>query len=73
MMQVAQVIFMETGTLDLGDRRRTFLRAIQIVDLYHAREHVALIANLVYGSGTIKSKERTEPAANNSTPQMSRP
>lgn len=33
-----------------------FYGAIQIVDLYHAREHLALIAKLVYGASAIKSK-----------------
>jgi hypothetical protein len=58
MSRAAQVIV-------LGDRARWiwgiaeehFYGAIQIVDFYHAREHVALIADLVYGTGTIKSKE----------------
>jgi hypothetical protein len=33
-----------------------FYGAIQIVDLYHARKHLALIAKLVYGASAIKSK-----------------
>lgn len=43
-----------------GIAEEHFYGAIQIVDLYHAREHLALIANLVYGTGTIKSKEWME-------------
>ena len=34
-----------------------FYGAIQIVDLYHAREHLAAIAKMVYGASNIKSKE----------------
>jgi hypothetical protein len=34
-----------------------FYGAIQIVDLYHAREHLAAIAKLVYGTSAIKSNE----------------
>ena len=48
----------------LGDRahwiwaiaEEYFYGAIQIVDLYHAREHLALIAKLVYEASAIKSK-----------------
>jgi hypothetical protein len=34
-----------------------FHGAIQIVDLYHAREHLAKVANLVYGATNKKSQE----------------
>ena len=74
MSRAAQVIVLGDGARWIwGIAEEHFYGAIQIVDLYHAREHVALIANLVYGTGTIKSKEWMEAAVNNSTPEMSRP
>lgn len=61
MSRAAQVIVLGDGARWIwGIAEEHFYGAIQIVDLYHAREHVALIANLVYGSGTIKSKEWME-------------
>jgi hypothetical protein len=44
-------------TLDLGIAEEHFYGAIQIVDLYHAREHLGVIAKIVYGASAIKSKE----------------
>jgi len=61
MSRAAQVIVLGDGARWIwGIAEEHFYGAIQIVDLYHAREHVALIANLVYGTGTIKSKEWME-------------
>jgi hypothetical protein len=40
-----------------GIAEEHFYGAIQIVDLYHAREHLAVIAKIVYGASAIKSKE----------------
>ena len=40
-----------------GIAEEHFYGAIQIVDLYHAREHLAAIAKIVYGASAIKSKE----------------
>jgi hypothetical protein len=37
-----------------------FYGATQIVDLYHAREHLAAVAKIVYGSSAIKSKQWME-------------
>ncbi len=34
-----------------------FPEAIQIVDLYHAREHLAHLARIVYGEGSYRSKQ----------------
>jgi hypothetical protein len=33
-----------------------FYGAIQIVDLYHARQHLIILANLVYGAASVKAK-----------------
>lgn len=43
-----------------GIAEEHFYGAIQIVDLYHAREHLAVIAKIVYGANAIKSKEWME-------------
>jgi hypothetical protein len=59
--RAAQVIVLGDGAHWIwGIAEEHFYGAIQIVDLYHAREHLALIANLVYGTGAIKSKEWME-------------
>lgn len=42
-----------------GIAEEHFPGAIQIVDLYHAREHLANLGKLVYGSNSQKSKEWT--------------
>ena len=56
--RAAQVIVLGDGAHWIwGIAEEHFYGAIQIVDLYHAREHLALIANLVYGTGAIKSKQ----------------
>ena len=61
MSRAAQVIVLGDGARWIwGIAEEHFYGAIQIVDLYHAREHLALIANLVYGTGAIKSKEWME-------------
>src|SRR5437660_10413334 len=61
MTRAAKVIVLGDGARWIwGIAEEHFYGAIQIVDLYHAREHVALIAQLVYGTGTIKSKEWME-------------
>src|SRR5207244_1017986 len=55
--RAAQVIVLGDGAHWIwGIAEEHFYGAIQIVDLYHAREHLALIAKLVYGAATIKSK-----------------
>ena len=59
--RAAQVIVLGDGAHWIwGIAEEHFYGAIQIVDLYHAREHLALIANLIYGTGAIKSKEWME-------------
>jgi hypothetical protein len=59
--RAAQVIVLGDGARWIwGIAEEHFYGAIQIVDLYHAREHLAVIANLVYGSGAIKSKQWME-------------
>ena len=59
--RAAQVIVLGDGAHWIwGIAEEHFYGAIQIVDLYHAREQLALIANLVYGTGAIKSKEWME-------------
>ena len=56
--RAAQVIVLGDGAHWIwGIAEEHFYGAIKIVDLYHAREHLALIANLVYGTGAIKSKQ----------------
>jgi hypothetical protein len=58
MMRAAQVVVLGDGARWIwGIAEEHFYGAIQIVDLYHAREHLALIAKLVYGASAIKSKE----------------
>jgi hypothetical protein len=57
MSRAAQVIVLGDGARWIwGIAEEHFYGAIQIVDLYHAREHLALIAKLVYGASVIKSK-----------------
>jgi len=59
--RAAKVIVLGDGAHWIwGIAEEHFYGAIQIVDLYHAREHLALIAKLVYGAGAIKSKEWME-------------
>ena len=59
--RAAKVIVLGDGARWIwGIAEEHFYGAIQIVDLYHAREHLALIANLVYGTGAIKSKQWME-------------
>jgi hypothetical protein len=55
--RAAQVVVLGDGARWIwGIAEEHFHGAIQIVDLYHAREHLALIAKLVYGASAIKSK-----------------
>ena len=55
--RAAQVVVLGDGARWIwGIAEEHFYGAIQIVDLYHAREHLALIAKLVYGASAIKSK-----------------
>jgi hypothetical protein len=57
MSRAAQDIVVGDGARWIwGIAEEHFYGAIQIVDLYHAREHLALIAKLVYGASVIKSK-----------------
>jgi hypothetical protein len=59
--RAAQVIVLGDGARWIwGIAEEHFYGAIQIVDFYHAREHLTVIANLVYGSGAIKSKQWME-------------
>lgn len=56
-MRAAQVVVLGDGARWIwAIAEEHFYGAIQIVDLYHAREHLALIAKLVYGASAIKSK-----------------
>lgn len=56
--RAAKVIMLGDGALWIwGIAEEHFYGAIQIVDLYHAREHLAVIAKLVYGTSAIKSKQ----------------
>jgi hypothetical protein len=57
-MRAAQVVILGDGAHWIGGiAEEHFYGAIQIVDLYHAREHLAVIAKIVYGASAIKSKE----------------
>jgi hypothetical protein len=56
--RAAKVIILGDGAHWIwGIAEEHFYGAIQIVDLYHAREHLAAIAKLVYGTSAIKSDE----------------
>lgn len=56
--RAAKVIVLGDGAHWIwGIAEEHFYGAIQIVDLYHAREHLAVIAKIVYGASAIKSKE----------------
>ena len=59
--RAAKVIILGDGAHWIwGIAEEHFYGAIQIVDLYHAQEHLAVIAKLVYGTSAIKSKEWME-------------
>ena len=56
--RAAQVIIIGDGApwiWNIADEH--FPGAVQIVDLYHAREHLANLSNVVYGAETEKSKQ----------------
>ncbi|MGH9198933.1 MAG: ISKra4-like element ISDesp4 family transposase, partial [Acidimicrobiia bacterium] len=56
--RAAQVIVLGDGAHWIwGIAEEHFYGAIQIVDLYHAREHLAAIAKNVYGASALKSKQ----------------
>lgn len=56
--RAAKVVILGDGAHWIwGIAEEHFYGAIQIVDLYHAREHLAAIAKIVYGANAIKSKE----------------
>ena len=56
--RAAQVIVLGDGARWIwGIAEEQFYGAIQIVDLYHAREHLAAIAKSVYGASALKSKQ----------------
>jgi hypothetical protein len=56
--RAAKVVILGDGAHWIwGIAEEHFYGAIQIVDLYHAREHLAVIAKIVYGANAIKSKE----------------
>jgi hypothetical protein len=56
--RAAKVIILGDGAHWIwGIAEEHFYGAIQIVDLYHARGHLAAIAKIVYGASAIKSKE----------------
>jgi hypothetical protein len=56
--RAAKVIILGDGAHWIwGIAEEHFYGAIQIVDLYHARERLAAIANMVYGLSAIKSNE----------------
>ena len=56
--RAAKVVILGDGALWIwGIAEEHFYGAIQIVDLYHAREHLAVIAKIVYGASAIKSKQ----------------
>jgi len=59
--RAAQVIVLGDGAHWIwGIAEEHFYGALQIVDLYHAREHLAAIAKNVYGASAIKSKQWME-------------
>jgi len=45
------------STLDLGIAEEHFPGAIQIVDLYHAREHLVSLAKIAYEMGSVRWKQ----------------
>ena len=56
--RAAQVVVLGDGARWIwGIAEEQFYGAIQIVDLYHAREHLAAIAKSVYGASALKSKQ----------------
>lgn len=56
--RAAKVVLLGDGAHWIwGIAEEHFYGAIQIVDLYHAREHLAVIAKIVYGANAIKSKQ----------------
>ncbi len=60
MPRTEQVIVLGDGARWIwGLANEHFHGAIQIVDLYHAREHVANLGKLVYGAGSSPAKEWT--------------
>ena len=59
--RAAKVIVLGDGAHWIwGIAEEHFYGAIQIVDLYHAREHLAAIAKNVYGASALKSKQWME-------------
>ncbi len=58
--RAAQVIFIGDGAPWVwGIAAEHFPGAIEIVDLYHAREHLADLSKLVYGAASAKAKQWT--------------
>jgi hypothetical protein len=58
--RAAQVIFIGDGAPWVwGLAAEHFPGAIEIVDLYHAREHLAALSKLVYGVGSQKARQWT--------------
>ncbi len=58
--RAAQVIVLGDGAVWIwGLAEEHFPGAIQIVDLYHAREHVAELGKLLYGPGSAEAKRWT--------------
>lgn len=58
--RAAQVIIIGDGAPWVwGIAAEHFPGAIEIVDLYHAREHLTQLSNLVYGVGSAKGKQWT--------------
>ena len=58
--RAAQVIIIGDGAPWVwGIAAEHFPGAIEIVDLYHAREHLTQLSNLVYGVGSTKGKQWT--------------
>ena len=52
-----QVIVLGDGAPWIGGiAEEHFPSAVQIVDLYHAREHLASVSKMVYGQGTVAAK-----------------
>ena len=61
--RAAQVIIIGDGAPWVwGIAAEHFPGAIEIVDLYHAREHLTQLSNLVYGVGSTKGKQWTHRA-----------
>jgi hypothetical protein len=58
--RAAQVIVIGDGAAWVwGIAAEHFPGAIEIVDLYHAREHLADLSKLVYGAGSVKTRQWT--------------